>query len=500
MSVRSFFNVLSELQFTNLRKLGKEKLIRNYSFLILNSKNISPLVTFRIVFGALMLFGTIRFVVSGWIEKLYLEPKFFFKYYGFDWVQPLDETGIYFLFYLIIASAFCMMVGLFYRLAAITFFLTFAYAELIDATNYLNHYYLVCLFAFLLIFLPANRAFSLDVLMRPKLARSKVPAWTIHILIFQLVIVYTFAGIAKIQSEWLLRAMPMAIWLPERSNIPILGYFFQFEETAFLFSWFGAFYDLTIAYFLLFRKTRPLAYVAVVVFHLMTFLLFNIGMFPFIMIFGTLVFFSSEWHDRMLGWFGYKNVQVDNGTRRHGDTETQNELVGTRRHGDTETQNELVGTRRYGDTEIKKVLLAVFLGVYVLVQIFLPLRHWLYDGNVLWTEEGYRLSWRVMVLEKSGQAIFKVEDLDTGRKTEIINGYYLTQFQEKQMCVQPDFILQFAHFLKEEFREKHGFNNVKIIVDSHVVVNGRTSRQFIDPNVNLANLEWNLKKKEWVLD
>lgn len=440
--------------------------------LIRNYVSISPLVTFRIVFGALMLIGTIRIVASDWIERLYVEPKFFFKYYGFDWVQPLDETGMYILFYLMIVSAFCIMVGLFYRVAIVLFFLTFTYVELLDATNYLNHYYLVCLFAFLLIFLPANRAFSLDVLMRPKLARSKVPAWTIYILIFQFTIVYTFAGIAKLQSEWLLRAMPMAIWLPERTSMPILGYFFQFEETAFLFSWFGAIYDLTIAYFLLFRTCRPWAYIAVVVFHFMTFLLFNIGMFPFIMTFGTLIFFSAEWHDRLLGFFGYKNSQnsVDFGTQRH------------------------------RGTELREQLTAVFIGAYVLIQVLMPLRHWLYDGSVLWTEEGYRLSWRVMVLEKSGQAIFKVEDLDTGRKTEIINGYYLTQFQEKQMCIQPDFILQFAHFLKKEFREKHGIHNIKITVDSHVVMNGRTSKRFIDPTINLANVDWNLKKRDWIIN
>ena len=463
---------LFQFMFNRIQQITNQKLIPNFKFLIRNSIDISPLVTFRIVFGALMLIGTIRFVISGWIERLYLEPKFFFKYYGFDWVQPLGETGIYILFYLIIASAFCIMVGLFYRVATVLFFLTFTYAELLDATNYLNHYYLVCLFAFLLIFLPASRAFSLDVLIFPKRHRSKVPAWTIHILIFQFVIVYTFAGIAKIQPEWLLRAMPMAIWLPERSSMSILGYFFQFKETAFLFSWFGAVYDLTIAYFLLFSKSRPWAYAVVVLFHFMTFLLFNIGMFPFIMTFGTLIFFSAEWHNRLLGFFGYKNAQVGTDFR----------------------------TQRHGDMEIQRKLVKLFLSVYVLIQVLMPLRHWLYNGSVLWTEEGYRLSWRVMVLEKSGQAIFKVEDLDSGRKTEIINGYYLTQFQEKQMCIQPDFILQFAHFLKKEFLEKHDIHNIKITVDSHVVVNGKTSRQLINPNVNLANLKWNLKKRNWILN
>jgi hypothetical protein len=441
-----------------------------YPLAIFNSIDIAPLVTFRIVFGALMLISTIRFVASDWVEVLYFEPKFFFKYYGFQWVMPLSETAMYALFFMIIASAFCIMLGLFYRFATIVFFLTFTYVELIDATNYLNHYYLVCLFAFLLIFLPAHRAYSIDVWRKPQLALSKIPAWTIHILIFQLVVVYTFAGIAKIQSDWLFRAMPMAIWLPERTDIPVLGYFFQFEETAFLFSWFGAIYDLTIAYFLLFRKTRSWAYVAVIVFHLMTFLLFNIGMFPFIMIFSTLIFFSGAWHrKRVLRPFGL---------------EQQNAL-------NTENASPAISNK-------KRTAIGWCISFYVLIQLFLPLRHWCYDGQVLWTEEGYRLSWRVMVLEKSGQATFKVEDLETGRTTEIINGYYLTLFQEKQMCVQPDFILQFAHFLKKEFREKHGIRKIKITVDSHVVVNGRTSRRLIDPTVNLAEERWDLKKRDWI--
>ena len=84
--------------------------------------DIAPLITFRILFGALMIFGNIRFMMNGWVEKLYFEPQFFFKYYGFGWVQPLSELGMYFVFTLIIISAFCIMVGLFYRIATVFFF------------------------------------------------------------------------------------------------------------------------------------------------------------------------------------------------------------------------------------------------------------------------------------------------------------------------------------------------------------------------------------------
>ena len=96
----------------------------------------------------------------------------FLSFYGFEWIQPFGKWGMYLLFSLIALSAMCIMLGFLYRLATILFFLSFSYSELIDATNYLNHYYLVCLLAFLLIFLPANRAYSIDVWRKPKIKKK----------------------------------------------------------------------------------------------------------------------------------------------------------------------------------------------------------------------------------------------------------------------------------------------------------------------------------------
>jgi hypothetical protein len=439
---------------------------------IFNLTSILPLITFRILFGAMMAIGSIRFMLSGWIEKLYLEPTFFFKYYGFNWVQPFDEAGMYLLFLLITISALCIMVGLFYRMATVVFFLTFTYSELIDATNYLNHYYLVCLLAFLMIFLPANRAFSLDIKANPNLKLTHVPRWTIWIIIAQLTIVYTYAGVAKLQSDWLLRAMPLAVWLPEHTDLPVLGYFFQFPEIAYIFSWAGAIYDLTIAYFLMFRMTRPWAYLFVIFFHVVTKLLFNIGLFPIIMITSTLIFFSPEFHKKLLKFIGYRSDES-----RITSHKTQNQFTFSQSH----------------------IITVSLLSIYLLIQILLPLRHHLYSGNVLWTEEAYRLSWRVMAVEKSGVAIFTIKDEKTGRKMEITNREYLTDFQEKQMAIQPDFILQYAHHLAEDFRQHHGFEQPIVTVDAHVALNGRVSQQFINPTVNLAEVSWNLKNRNWIL-
>lgn len=429
---------------------------------------IAPLVTFRILFGALMMIGALRFMWTGWIERLYLEPTFFFKYPGFQWVQPFGEWELYLLFVVMALSALGIMLGALYRVSATVFFLTFTYAELLDATNYLNHYYLVVLLAFWLIWLPAHRAFSLDARWWPKLLTTQVPAWTIAILQFQLGVLYFFAGVAKLHPDWLLRAMPLGIWLPERAHIPVLGYFFQQHWVAYVFSWVGALYDLSVAFLLLNRRTRPWAYLLVVAFHLLTHLLFNIGLFPFIMISSTLIFFSADWHRRALGGLGYREARPESLARPTAFAERPRWLVPV-------------------------------LTLYVVVQLLLPLRHWLYPGRVLWTEEGYRLSWRVMVLEKSGTATFTVRDPHTGRQTEVTNRAYLTEYQEKQMAIQPDFILQYAHHLARSFEREHGFIDPVVTADVHVAVNGRTSRRLIDPNTNLAAQPFDWRPRPWII-
>jgi len=477
--------------------------------------SIAPLVTFRVLFGALMAFGAIRFWSNGWIEKLYLEPSFFFKFYGFEWVQMPGETAIYGLFALIIISSLGILFGLFYRISTVLFFLSFTWTQLIDATNYLNHYYLVCLLAFLMVFIPAHRSHSLDVLRKPGLKTTKVPAWCINILIFQFCCVYFFAGLAKLNYEWLFRAMPMAIWLPERTDTPLLGYFFQFKWVAFAFSWAGAIYDLTIWAFLLIRKTRPIAYVFVIIFHVLTKVLFNIGLFPVIMIFGTLIFFSVEWHERLWGYLdklierkieGINLSSVSSrsiGTGFKGEKSYQ-ELLGNSTENAKKEQKNSQSTNKAKSEESSFFrggggLSKIALITYILFQLLFPLRHYLYTGNILWTEEAYRFGWRVMLVEKSGNATFYIKDTASPKKQEIVNGSHLTFYQEKQMAIQPDFILQYAHFLKEEYETKHGFKDAIVTVESYVAMNGRSSRQFIDPTTNLSKIKDTFAPRKWVL-
>ena len=424
---------------------------------------IAPLVTFRILLGGLLCVGALRFIAAGWVETLYLEPTFFFHFYGFGWAEPLGATGMYALYGLIALSGLLVSLGAFYRLAAPVLFLSFTYAELVDATNYLNHYYLVCLLLFGLLFVPAHRAFSVDVRRGVVGPLRTVPAWCIRVFMVQLTIVYFYAGFAKLDHDWLVNAMPLAVWLPERAHLPVLGYFFQFGWVAYAFSWFGALYDLSIG-FLLWNKTlRPWAYAAVVVFHGLTRVLFNIGLFPYIMIFGTLIFFSGAWHERLLGFLGYRPNGADHAPKA-----------------------------------VRWVPVAV--GMFFTIQLLLPLRFLAYPGELLWTEQGYRFAWRVMLVEKSGTITFTVADLTDGRRTEIVNGDYLTRFQEKQLAIQPDFILQFAHYLADEYRTKHGFAHPAVYADAYVSLNGRRAQRLIDPTVDLAAEAEGWGPKAWILD
>lgn len=434
---------------------------------------IEPLVTFRVLFGALMIFSTTRFMALGWIDDHYVEPLFHFKYFGFGWVGVLPEFWMYVLHVLMIVAAAGVMMGSFYRISAALLFLTFTYTELIDLTYYLNHYYFVSIVCGLMIFLPANRSFSLDVLFGRVAASTFIPQWTILLVKIQLAIVYFYAGVAKINYEWLVNAMPLKIWMPANDHLPVVGPLLALSFMPYVFSWLGMLYDVSIVYWLSNRKSRLIAYASVVFFHAITGLMFQIGVFPLVMMAATLIFFSAEWHRKIIGSMSVFFRKIFYGFRT--------------RFSATERISCASPNRWY----------AVGLALFLMFQVLFPWRYLLYPGNLFWTEEGYRFSWRVMLMEKAGTATFYVKDPATGREGIVTNSDFLNAHQEKQMAMQPDMILQFAHFLKEHFEEK-GIRHAEVRAEVFVTLNARPSQLLVDPNVNLAALSDGWQTKSWI--
>ncbi len=441
---------------------------KNWFLNYINKKKAdpSPLAVFRIGFGLMMAISIIRFWSYGWIELLYLNPKFHFKYFGFEWVKVYGNIT-YLIFLLCLISAIFVALGYRYKLSIVTFFLTFTYIELMDKTTYLNHYYFISSLSFLMCFLPAGKYFSLDNYFSKKTYRT-IPRWPIDSLKLFICLIYFFAGIAKLNSDWLFEAQPISIWFKSKYDLPIIGKnLMQFTWFHYLVSWCGMLYDIFIPFLLLYSRTRILAFIFVIIFHVLTKIFFPpIGMFPFIMIVSALIFFSPKFHNKIISKF-----------RR---------LL-------------FIKSSNLKELSLKSSNYALLIvALFLTIQTLLPLRHLLYPGELFWNEEGYRFSWRVMLMEKRGYSTFKIEDSVTKKFFYVDNQDFLTPFQEKQMSFQPDFILEYAHFLGDHFKNQ-GHKNLKVYVDSFVALNGRPSQRFVDPTADLYQIEESFKHKNWII-
>ena len=407
---------------------------------------------FRVVFGLLGVLVVARFFAHEWIGPLYVEPDHHLTYLGFGWVRPWPAWGMHSHFIALGVLSLGIAAGYRPRLCAALFCVGFTYVELIDRTTYLNHHYLMSLASFLLAVLPVHR--------------GSTPLWTIWALRAQVGIVYVFAGVAKLNPDWLLHALPMRIWLYQHGDMPLIGPLLQEAWVAFAMSWGGALFDLAIVPALLWRRTRPFAYATLVAFHLATWALFpQLGVFPWVMIGLSLVFFDPEWPRRLLRFLP--------------------------RPGPAPT---IEADRTPWRARAALVALALFAAI----QLALPLRHFAYPGNVRWNEEGYRFAWRVMLSEKVGFVQYRVSDLETGRSWLVEPDEYLTPLQVERMSFQPDMIQQTAAIISEDFAER-GYGQVVVNADAFVAFNGRRNVRLIDPSVDLASIQPGLSPKTWVL-
>lgn len=428
----------------------------------------APLAVFRAIFGLMLLLSTVRFVALGWVRELYISPRFFFPFYGFGFVKPLGEWT-YLLFAICGVSALLLAVGWHYRLASVALFLSFTYIELIDKSTYLNHYYFVSLLCFMLMFLPAHTIFSVDATRNQASRAGQIPAWCIDSIRVIVCMLYFYAGLAKLNSDWLLEALPLKIWLPAKNDTPLIGPLFNHPETAYVFSWIGCIYDLSVGFLLWNKSTRPFAYVSVIVFHLLTSLLFPIGMFPYIMIVTALVFFPAAFHQKL----------IDRVSRLF-----------------ALPQGIIKSTERYRFPALLRPAVYTIFALFFVFQITFPFRYLLYSNELFWTEQGYRFSWRVMLMEKAGYTQFTVTDA-TGKRQVVNNNDFLTRLQEKMMSTQPDMILQYAHMLRDHYAAL-GFKDPHVYVDSYVALNGRTGRPLIAPDMDLTQQTDSFRDKSWI--
>lgn len=421
------------------------------------------LAAFRALVGVMVSISAIRFLAYGWVEDFFVAPHFFFKHWGFSWVPVPPAPYVHLVFALLAAGGACVALGLWYRPATVATAIGFTWVQLFDATNYLNHYYLVSLLLLLLGIMPLGRVHALDVVRGAAKPRSSLPAWMTWLLRFQLTVVYVNAALAKVSSDWLLHAQPLNIWLCSRTELPIIGELLGYWPSALAMSWAGFAFDLTIPFFMMVRRTRPYAYVVLVGFHAATGYLFPIGMFPVIMVLASTIFFSPSWPRRVVTRFGLEKEPPS-------------------------TPGVSARPPRWA---------LPLAAAYVMFQVLFPLRSRLYGGNVAWHEQGMRFAWKVMVREKNGTVTYHLEDEQTGRRWFVRPRRYLDARQEREFSTQPDLILQLAHRIRDD--ESALGRDVKVRAEVLVSLNGRPPALLLDPARNLAVIDDGVGRATWIL-
>lgn len=422
----------------------------------------SSLVLFRILFGILIALECYGAIITGWINQTLIEPKFTFNFIGFDWLQPLPGNGMYLYFFVMGTLGVCIALGYKYRFSIISFTLLWTGVYLMQKSSYNNHYYLLILISAMMCFFSAHTNYSLDAKQHPSIRKNHMFNYVKWIVILQLFIVYTYASIAKIYGDWLDFSI-IKLLMSDKASYYVIGELLQQPWIHKIIGAFGILFDLLIVPALLWKPTRKVAFFTSIFFHLFNAIVFQIGIFPFLSLAFCVFFFDPE---TIRGIFFKKKERY------------------------TENQTQL---------PTFKNVIYVLGGLYFIVQLTFPMRHYFIKDKVLWTEEGHRMSWRMMLRSRTGKITFKVLNNETQKSTLVNLDDYLSTKQRRRIAAYPDFIWQFSQRLKEEYAEK-GENVSVFAVNSRASINGKPYRAFIDPNVDLANTSWNyFWHNEWIL-
>ena len=421
----------------------------------------SPLIVFRIFFGFLVACESFGAILTGWVKRVLIDPQVTFSFIGFEWLKPLPGFGMYFYFIAMGVFGLAIMLGYRYRIAIISYTILWAGAYFMQKTAYNNHYYLLLLISFLMIFLPSNSYASLDVRQNRIKEENTMPYWISLLFIIQVAIVYVFASIAKFYPDWLDGTFTRNL-LADSTNVIALKKLFLQKWFYLFIAYMGIIFDLLIVPLLLFKKTRMLALLASLTFHLFNAIFLEIGIFPFFALTFVLFFYEPE-------------------TIRS---------VFLRKKTSIETENG--HSNYYG----KKIVYFLIIP-YLIIQLLLPLRHHFIEGDVLWTEEGHRLSWRMMLRERNGFIHIRIKDLKTGEESLYDYRKNLTDKQIQNLATKPDFIWQYCQYIKKEFKGK----DIAIFINCKNSINRKEYKTLIDPKFDMAKAKWDyFRHNEWLLN
>ena len=421
----------------------------------------SALIVFRIIFGLLCFLESVGAIFTGWVKRTLIDPEFNFSFIGFEWLQPLPGNWMYAYYAIMGIFGLFVMIGYKYRFSIIAFTVMWTATYLMQKAAYNNHYYLLILLSSIMVFQPANQYLSVDAKQKPHIKSNAMPQWCSMVFILQMFIVYTYASVAKIYPDWLDTTV-MELLLKSKQHYLIVGELLQQKGLHYILAYGGILFDGLIIPLLLFIRTRKWAFVVSIFFHLFNSFIFQVGVFPYLSLAFSLFFFEP------------KTIQ----------------------------QLFLKKKTFYSKAEVivpnhqKPFVIAMV--IYFSIQVLLPLRHYVIKDSVLWTEEGHRLSWRMMLRTKSAATSYKVVNNSNDEAFTVNLDDYLSPKQKRIASTKPDVMWQFAQHLKQHFKAQG--QDVSVYVSSRLSINGKAYKPFTNDEVDLANVEWHaLKHSDWIL-
>ncbi len=420
----------------------------------------APVALFRMGLGGLMAAEGFGAIITGWVRQNYVEVDFTFPFIGFEFLDVLCGPQAYVVYSLLGVFGLMIAAGFRYRLAALGYFILWTMVYLGQKTSYNNHYFLLWILSFLICFVPANKYASLDVKHGRVEKSDSVAYGYVFLFKFLLLIVYVYAAIAKLYPDWL-SGEAVRSMLSTKGDMPVVGPWVNADALIFTIAYGGILFDLFIIPALWYKPTRFMAFLISIGFHLFNSIVFQIGIFPYLMLVSTVLYFDAALMRRIFfrnSWTGDDALRI----------------------------NKIPRYRTVG---------AVFLFG---VMIALPLRHHLYPGNVHWTEEGHRLSWHMMLRMKYGTATFKVYDSDGAFLKAHYPDQEIWEKHAQRIGTRPDFVWQYAQRLAKDY-QSNGVSNVAVYANVRTSLNGRPLKPLIDPSANLAAEPWShFRHHEWI--
>ncbi|MDP2435613.1 MAG: HTTM domain-containing protein [archaeon] len=427
---------------------------------------------------------------------LYFVPRVRFHYPYMEWVEMLDGGTMRLLCLLLILTGLLVSVGFFTQAALLTYNVIFTYIFLLNRSEYLNHFYLLIVINAMLLVYPLAAGHSVDAWLFPSSSRRPtVPRWTLVLFLAQLAIVYTFAGIVKINADWL-RAEPLVHWLGKRAAIhPLLGQ----ELTAYLFSYGGLVYDLTVFPLLLWRRTKLLGVILSCFFHLTNKYIFNIGIFPWMMLASTTLFFHPSWPHMIFFRPPPDPLPAIQPFLFHASKETSRSVPSS---SSSSSSSSLVPHFAKRPTQVlrvhrplswEKVALITLALLFLAQQVVVPLRSLQYEGDVAWTEYGHLFSWRMKLRDKACEGSFSVE-LSVSNQTvlyQVSPSEFVTRRTWTRIKSRPDMIVEFAHAISNAYNHLGSGADDKpprVFANIRCQLNFRPVQQFTNPEVDLSSL------------